>query len=280
MSFKASSLIQYAFLGVLGYLFVGAPLFTTLFGEVDREVSTHGEVLKNIESLVVPEENLTCPHHGYNINIFSTEPLIIYIESFLSDEEAAHLVKISEPHFEPSTVWTGGEERLDPSVRHSEKARLERDNTVKCIEERARVFQGWRPDVFIERLWSQRYTQNGHYRHHYDWGTSSPSSGRVSSFMVYLEANCTGGGTNFPRLTMPAHKKWCEFVECSPKHDYDGVTFKPVKGNAVFWENFRADGTGYKQSWHAGLPVLSGRKIGLNIWSWYQKGYNLKLAAA
>jgi prolyl 4-hydroxylase len=51
------------------------------------------------------------------------------------------------------------------------------------------------------------------------------------------------------------------------------VIFKPVAGNAVYWENMRSDGSGYPESWHAGLPVKSGSKIGLNIWSWLQVGY-------
>lgn len=103
--------------------------------------------------------------------------------------------------------------------------------------------------------------------------------------MVYLEAECTGGGTNFPRLERPGDESWCRFIECAGggkeeegvgngngSQVLEGVTFKPIKGNAVFWENMRSDGSGYKESWHAGLPVRSGQKIGLNIWSWYQEG--------
>jgi hypothetical protein len=52
-----------------------------------------------------------------------------------------------------------------------------------------------------------------------------------------------------------------------------GVIFKPIAGNAVFWENMRSDGSGYAESWHAGLPVTKGVKIGLNIWSWLAEGY-------
>lgn len=51
-----------------------------------------------------------------------------------------------------------------------------------------------------------------------------------------------------------------------------GIIFKPIAGNAIFWENMRRDGSGYWESWHAGLPVESGVKIGLNIWSWFQEG--------
>lgn len=94
-----------------------------------------------------------------------------------------------------------------------------------------------------------------------------------------------GGGTEFPLLRWKAdRKRWCErWLECSPDlpdddgdgdgdqglEDYVGATFRPVPGNAVFWENFQPDGTGtgWEESWHAGLPVKKGVKVGLNIWS-------------
>lgn len=93
--------------------------------------------------------------------------------------------------------------------------------------------------------------------------------------MVWLDSDCTGGETHFPRIKRPEGEEWCRFLECDAESlgDKEGLVFKPVKGNAVYWENMRSDGTGYDESWHAGLPVLSGEKIGLNIWSWYQEGY-------
>jgi prolyl 4-hydroxylase len=99
--------------------------------------------------------------------------------------------------------------------------------------------------------------------------------------MVYVAANCTGGGTHFPRLQKPVDRSWCRFIECDAepsnqggKEDLSqGVIFKPIAGNAVFWENMRSDGTGYSESWHAGLPVTKGSKVGLNIWSWRIDGY-------
>lgn len=181
----------------------------------------------------------------------------------------------SNPLFQPSTIWSSGEERLDTKIRHSSKAPVPRSHTVQCIESRARAFQGWRPFVFVEKLWAQRYGPNGHYTYHYDWTSASRNRGRISSFMVWLGSECTGGGTHFPRIKRPEGVEWCKFVECGEDdgEEKEGVIFKPVKGNAVYWENIRPDGTGYDESWHAGLPVLSGEKIGLNIWSWHQDGY-------
>jgi prolyl 4-hydroxylase len=103
--------------------------------------------------------------------------------------------------------------------------------------------------------------------------------------MVWLGDQCEGGGTRFPRLEKPKSEAWCRFIECGEDDNGDGsgadendmgmgVTFKPMKGNAVYWENMKTDGMGYEESWHAGLPVTSGTKIGLNIWSWLQDGYD------
>ena len=99
--------------------------------------------------------------------------------------------------------------------------------------------------------------------------------------MVYLGADCEGGGTNFPRLEMPAmlagtgkgEGGWCEFIDCDGGVGVEGVTFKPKKGAAVFWMNFDESGRGYKETIHAGMPVTKGVKIGLNIWSWFQEGH-------
>ncbi|OKL60342.1 hypothetical protein UA08_04112 [Talaromyces atroroseus] len=232
------------------------------------------------DSFISPEDpellaQLDCRDDDYRVHIFSRSPLIIYIEDFFTDAEADHLVAVSESKWSPSSIYDGISERIDPSIRHSDRALLDRDAVVRCAEERARSFQGWRPFLYIERMWSQRYNTSGHYRHHYDWtGMAAHRGGgdRMSTFMVYLDGNCTGGGTNFPHLRKPGErKKWCRFIECDDDDGkYQGVTFKPIKGNAIFWENLRADGSGYPETWHAALPVLSGSKVGLNIWSWYQ----------
>jgi prolyl 4-hydroxylase len=183
----------------------------------------------------------------------------------------------SEDKFIPSTVSTGSETSIQKNIRFSEVALLDRDDVVRCVEHRARAFQGWRSNLHIERLRTQRYGVGGHYKHHYDWSGASRDADRVSTFMVYVDANCEGGGTEFPRIRMPetGQGKWCEFLECRDEADGNvekrrdgGVTFKPIKLNAVFWENLRSDGRGYEETYHAGLPVLSGSKVGLNIWSW------------
>lgn len=280
-SLSVSSVVQYAVLALLAYVLAGAPLQQILFSSSDsRSTSRYGTQGENVgmspqklEALVFPDKDLSCPEHKFGgVHVLSREPLVVYIEDFLSTAEANEVVERSTPLFEPATIWSSGTERLDPTIRNSSKAPVPRVHTTQCIETRARAFQGWRPFVFVEKLWAQRYGAGGHYTYHYDWARATRNAGRISSFMVWAGAECEGGGTHFPRLQRPVGEEWCRFVECG-EGALEGVVFKPVKGNAVYWENMNREGEGYEESWHAGLPVVSGEKIGLNIWSWFQDGY-------
>ncbi|KAJ5103423.1 hypothetical protein N7532_003952 [Penicillium argentinense] len=299
---KFSTVISWLIYSVPIYIFVLNPLLQQVvpkpvsslwdanYASDDWDDSAPGLNLTD-DSFISPEDGvpLNCAGEpaGYKVHLLSRTPLILYIENFLSDEEADHLVDTSLNKYTPSIVYDGFTERVDPNKRLSDRALLDRDDTVRCLEDRARAFQGWRPHLYIERMWAQRYNASGHYRHHYDWtGSLARGGDRLSTFMVYLAADCEGGGTNFPRLQMPAGKQWCRFLECEDEQSEaeggagegwdratskkDGITFKPIKGNAVFWENLRPDGTGYTETWHAAYPVTSGTKVGLNIWSWYQ----------
>jgi prolyl 4-hydroxylase len=285
------SAIQYAFFGIVLYVLAGAPLSSFISDASTSSSHSRGGEKLNLEHLVIPDPHLVCPAFAFNgVYILHRDPLVLYIEGFVSELEARHVVNIrflspspppisslthkpSTPAFTPSTIWTGTSETLDPSIRLSSKALLPRDAIVQCIEARARSFQGFRPHVYVEKMWAQKYGPGGHYSYHYDWGVARRGVGRVSSFMVYLESEgVKGGGTHFPRLTHPGkNDELCKFIDCDGVRE--GVTFKPVAGNAVYWENMRQDGSGYAESWHAGLPVEEGKKIGLNIWSWMQEGW-------
>jgi prolyl 4-hydroxylase len=193
---------------------------------------------------------------------------------------------VSEPLYEPSTITHDGGSTTarDTSVRDSEVALIPRTDVVRCIEDRARALQGWRDEVWLERLRVQRYRAGGHYSHHYDWSSGRGGWGRVSSCMAWVDGTSgdgeelEGGGTEFPQLKRRSDGRWCAFVECpdgegghgdGEEEEAKGVVFKPLPRNMVCWENFMADGTGrgYEETWHAGLPVRKGVKVGLNIWS-------------
>jgi prolyl 4-hydroxylase len=107
---------------------------------------------------------------------------------------------------------------------------------ARCIEDRANAFQGYPPFATCE-VAVQRYSPAGEYKHNHDWfgETRLPQGRKRVTFMAYLEANCTGRGTNFPRLAIPSgysRQEWCEFVDSEDAVE-KGVTFKSVAGNAV-----------------------------------------------
>ncbi|KAB8232747.1 oxidoreductase, 2OG-Fe(II) oxygenase family [Aspergillus alliaceus] len=279
---KLSTVLSSLFYLLPIYIFLIAPALRQLFPPSNQDLAfdlddddaaaadLEGPILNGSILSLDDGVEVTCPPDTYRVHLLRRDPLVIYIEDFLSDSEADHLVKLSQNSYTPSMIYDGTAEKIDPTTRLSDRALLPRDTTVRCLENRAKAFQGWRPHLYIERMWAQRYNASGHYRHHYDWAGSSARGGdRASTFMVYLGDECKGGGTHFPRFKRPADESWCQFVECGEGAE-EGTTFRPIKGNAIFWENLRPDGTGYLETWHAAFPVTEGVKVGLNIWSWYQ----------
>ncbi|KAJ5943770.1 Prolyl 4-hydroxylase alpha subunit, partial [Penicillium verrucosum] len=79
----------------------------------------------------------------FQVQIFSRDPLIVYIDNFVSQDEIDHLLNISEDEWTPSMVYPGGKSHVDTSQRVSESALLPRDEIVLRIEKRALAFQGW-----------------------------------------------------------------------------------------------------------------------------------------
>lgn len=77
----------------------------------------------------------------------------------------------SEPLYAPSTIThnAGASTHRDTLVRDSEVALVPRTETIQCLEDRARALQGWRDEVWVERLRVQRYRKGGHYGGHFDW---------------------------------------------------------------------------------------------------------------
>lgn len=93
MALSIGSVLQYLFYIVVGYVLVGSPILRMFFN--DRAAITDlNETFINTDRLVIPDENLVCPEHGYNVHILSRDPLVIVIPDFLSGEEAKHMVAI------------------------------------------------------------------------------------------------------------------------------------------------------------------------------------------
>jgi prolyl 4-hydroxylase len=226
-------------------------------------------------------QNYTCPQHLYTVQIFSSSPLIIYIPSFITESEALHLEQTSSGRFQSSQIADQSGAQKFASTRTSRSTSLLSDPVVACIEERALAFQGYDiPRTHLEPLQAVQYSLSEEYRPHTDWFTSPAQTSaefggnRATSFFVYVAASedIVGGGTQFPLLEAPRDEKWCGVVNCDAGWD-EGVTFRPIARNAVFWRNMKevpggkGKRVGDKRVLHAGLPVQRGRKLGMNIWT-------------
>ncbi|KAL8366460.1 hypothetical protein RB595_004983 [Gaeumannomyces hyphopodioides] len=238
--------------------------------------------------------------HPYRIEIISASPLVIYIHNFTSAREAAALVRAGEPLLAPSRVdQPGGHRQVVTARRTSTSAGLPRDDpTVACMLRRARRAMG--PGLFRDG-WDDvgppqlvRYAAGQRFDLHSDWWgvprAAADGSGRgwnrLASFLVGLQDNCTGGETYFPFVAPPVApglggeadegvletedqemmRRWTGREPVWRRHPKGGVAFRPVAGNAVFWVNLHANGTGDTRTKHAGLPIGEGLKTAMNIW--------------
>jgi len=92
-AFRWRSILEVAAVAAIIYVFLGTPGLEKVFPSGGKKIDTP-KARPKIESLVYPEKDLQCASHGYEVHVFSTRPLVIYIDGFLSDEEAGHLVEI------------------------------------------------------------------------------------------------------------------------------------------------------------------------------------------
>jgi prolyl 4-hydroxylase len=98
-SLSVRTVIQYAVLAGVAYILAGAPflsIVTPYSGVSPQSASVQSSAnVDRLDSLVIPEANLSCSKHSLNgISVLSREPLVVYIEGFLSDWEAKELVRL------------------------------------------------------------------------------------------------------------------------------------------------------------------------------------------
>lgn len=233
-----------------------------------------------------------CGPSVYRTEIISLDPLLIYIHSFLREDETNALLNLAEPLFQPSQVTKFGK-KVDTSDRTSSSAGLPLHHpTVQCVLGRAREFMGTmmvdgKDEMGPPQL--VRYTENQKFNIHHDWyetpqrayDGSRRKFNRVASFFATLQDNCTDGETYFPYVgAKPARQKdsletaaestgprrWGPSDPVWRQHEEGGLAFRPVRGNALFWVNLHPNGTGDERTMHAGLPVGEGLKTAMNIW--------------
>ncbi|KAM0324653.1 hypothetical protein ACHAQA_008044 [Verticillium albo-atrum] len=230
-----------------------------------------------------PLADYSCEDPSYEISLYSHSPLVIYITNFVTLFEREHLQRITNGTFARSNVASADGDVVS-SHRTSSSTTVGVDPVTSCIAERARRFQSLDlPGTHQEPIQLVRYAVGEQYHFHHDWfpeentkehGHASVERGgnRVSSFFAYVSVSddIAGGGTKFPKLPAPEGDGWCKVVECDQERG-EGVTFRPIEGNAVFWTNLVKGDDGEMKGddrvLHAGLPLDKGSKLGMNLWT-------------
>ena len=97
-SFRWRTIVEVGVISAVIYIFLGTPGLRLSSSE---KSTTHSDVpiaKAKTESLVYPSKDLECPRHDFDIHIFSTSPLVVYVDGFLGDQEAEHLIGIRFVH--------------------------------------------------------------------------------------------------------------------------------------------------------------------------------------
>lgn len=169
---------------------------------------------------------------------------------------------------------------VNPDQRRSDSATIPLEDPVsQCLIDRIKLLLGNLQHEEVDALQLLRNDTGGQFRLHYDWfpfvanKRNISETGvdrdfqRLATTFVYLSDDCVGGETYFPHIL--GVSSTADGEKFSRTDTGEGLLVKPKKGNAIFWNNMHMNGTGDKRVLHAGMPLQSGEKLGLNIFSTY-----------
>ena len=171
------------------------------------------------------------------------------------------------------------DEAIPDEGRTSYSAYLDKsDPTIACIGARALDFHGGVQRALGDYGNPQlvRYEPGQKVNLHYDWWNepqkrNGQSYNRRTTVLAYLEDACTGGETYFPLIralndSVAQGRSYQEMRFWTDTDDGQGLLVRPRRGNALYWVNLHANGTGDARTLHASLPVTEGRKVAMNFW--------------
>ncbi len=183
------------------------------------------------------------------------DPRVFVVENFASPEICDWLIARAKPHLVDA--------RESDAKTGFDRSGHKRTNSLAS-------FDLFRMDLIFSILWSRtaaateipsgaeapnifRYAMGESYETHFDFietqagtGTGSPKAAqRVVTFLLYLNDDYEGGGTEFPAIN------W---------------GYKGRKGDAMFFWNVDASGAPDKRSMHTGTAPIRGEKWVLSQW--------------
>lgn len=176
-------------------------------------------------------------------------------DDFLTNEECEHIINISKPLFQRSLFLYGDKAVVD-DARTSFSAELHvfpDDEIMDNIRQRAAKLLSI-PASHFEYFQCVSYDKTQEIHAHYDTFDRNSEGGkkiiaeggqRKYTMLGYLNDDFVGGGTYFPNLDFMVH---------------------PKKGRILIFNNIDDEGKNIKPAFHAGLPVIKGRKYAVNMW--------------
>jgi prolyl 4-hydroxylase len=171
--------------------------------------------------------------------------------NFLTKEECKILIDIIDKNNIESLVTGGFKGSIKNQSRTSRTCMMDpNDSLIKSIHEKIAYKIGL--DVhYGETLQGQKYEVGQYFKPHHDYFTgdnylseAQVSGNRIKTFMIYLNDDFEGGGTDFPLL---------------------GVTIKAEAGKAVLWNDME-DGKLVEESLHEGCTITKGKKYIITSW--------------
>lgn len=193
--------------------------------------------------------------NDYKFTVLRTEPWVILIHNFLSDDEVESLLRTSEGRFKRSYVVGSENATAINDKRTSTSCMFAKSETavLAAIEDRVAKITGM-PKENMEPYQLVKYEHAQEYASHFDWfNTREPYAReeverrgqRCLTILAYLMEPLSGGDTFFPRIKL--------YVP-------------PVKKSAVLWFNTDKNGKEDELTEHGGMPVFNGTKVAMNIW--------------
>jgi len=179
-------------------------------------------------------------------------PRMVRFQSLISPEETAHIIELARPTLHVSRVVGTGVS----TGRTSTSCRVSRtDKVLAVVLKRLSLLTSFSTDHF-ETIQVVHYDVVQEYRPHLDWFQTesdpknyadhmSRGGQRLITIFCYLNDVEGGGATDFPELER---------------------SFFPKNGDALLWYNRSAEGVMDSRVLHAGAPVTSGEKWGMNVW--------------
>ncbi|KAK0387379.1 hypothetical protein NLU13_5691 [Sarocladium strictum] len=274
MSYLKSNGLHYRIAWAAAAACLATIIFRALgYGETSLSIPSLIGTAVGSQTYLQTNATFECHHPKYSVEILSIDPFVLYINDFLSQEEIRYILDFI---YEENRKLGSGDETVSVNERAPRFPWKEPLNV--CLSQRMKSLLGNVQHIEIEPVRVIQYERNEKIQVHYDWfpetrnetgqkNTSARPNNRLGSILAYVDDDCEGGETYFPEVKSVAETADSEKFSIS--ENCRGLLVKPKKGNAIFWNNLHANGSGDVRTAHAGMPVTRGTKVAINIWSYY-----------